>query len=625
MGLALIQMGCSGGSGGGSSSSPTASSCSTLSDAQTLSDERAYCSTVTSYSGGVTITATAQYAYRPVVLPNTSGLKTGLGSVSGPKPIRYAEVEVQDSSGNVIQCGTTGSSGEVSVQVPAGSANYNLIVRSRADNSYVKASILNNTISKTAYSISQTFQVTVGNSSVSVSLPTAPATGTLEGGAFNILDQILNTNAYLRSSTACPSAITDTASCATQFTVAPKVQVFWTPGVSPGAYFNSCSDGISFFLPSASSGNLVRGLYIQGGIGGDVNNSDTDHFDNSVLIHEYGHFMEDVYSESNSPGGSHSGQSVIDSRLAWSEAWADFFQGAVFDQALYADTSGNYDGDTGFRVLFRMDTPNRSGSNIIYSGYGVYDIPADIGEGAFREVAIARTLWGTLKQTYAGVGPNLGFGYIWQGFASDNLGVSSSTVHHRSAHRFNRKIYNMLSTYAASSILDSFKALLVGEYQLASSTYGYPQRIEREYGQLAATGSSCSGITMTGFTTVSGAANYAEASDQMRNNDFFLYYNPGGASPGVRLNYSTGSGSLSTPDLDLYIYTDDYVFGDTVGRVGYSASSSDSGTESVSLSGLGSGYYLINVSMKSATIPDGSSAKAVYTLQNLNGDQICPQ
>src|SRR6185295_15313242 len=104
----------------------------------------------------------------------------------------------------------------------------------------------------------------------------------------------------------------------------------------------------------------------------DTDNSDTDHFDNSVIIHEYGHFLEDNMFNSDSPGGSHNGDKVIDPRLAWSEGWGNFIQGAVRNVARYTDSLGNDDGTT--RLIYDADMENAQIGN---------DTPNANGEGNF--------------------------------------------------------------------------------------------------------------------------------------------------------------------------------------------------------------------------------------------------
>lgn len=57
---------------------------------------------------------------------------------------------------------------------------------------------------------------------------------------------------------------------------------------------------------------------------------DDDTWDESPIIHEYGHFLEDKYSCDESDGGPHTFTSILgDPEFAWSEGYADYFQGAV--------------------------------------------------------------------------------------------------------------------------------------------------------------------------------------------------------------------------------------------------------------------------------------------------------
>ncbi|HET6205146.1 MAG TPA: hypothetical protein VFI25_20320 [Planctomycetota bacterium] len=77
-----------------------------------------------------------------------------------------------------------------------------------------------------------------------------------------------------------------------------------------------------------------------------------DGYDDAVALHEVGHVLHFLYSDSDSPGGAHSfSQSNQDPRLSFGEGWATFFAGAVRksygepDPGFYMDA--NNDGSTG--------------------------------------------------------------------------------------------------------------------------------------------------------------------------------------------------------------------------------------------------------------------------------------
>jgi hypothetical protein len=75
---------------------------------------------------------------------------------------------------------------------------------------------------------------------------------------------------------------------------------------------------------------------------------DGDEFDDSVIAHEAGHYIEDVVGKSDSPGGDHDG-SPTDPRLAWSEGFATYYALVITDSSLYIDTARDggfaYDGE----------------------------------------------------------------------------------------------------------------------------------------------------------------------------------------------------------------------------------------------------------------------------------------
>lgn len=67
---------------------------------------------------------------------------------------------------------------------------------------------------------------------------------------------------------------------------------------------------------------------------------DNDALDDPVILHELGHFLSNIYSGDDSPGGSHDG-GPVDPRLAWAEGWATAFSGMVRGEPVYYDTRGD--------------------------------------------------------------------------------------------------------------------------------------------------------------------------------------------------------------------------------------------------------------------------------------------
>src|ERR1700722_12683777 len=93
--------------------------------------ERAYCTSSTYSGASVTITGQATYHARAVI-DNGDGTG-GLGGAPGTAfPIRYAEVEVLDSTGRTSQCGETDGNGNFSIVLPQDQGSYQIQVHSRS-------------------------------------------------------------------------------------------------------------------------------------------------------------------------------------------------------------------------------------------------------------------------------------------------------------------------------------------------------------------------------------------------------------------------------------------------------------------------------------------------------------
>ena len=78
-------------------------------------------------------------------------------------------------------------------------------------------------------------------------------------------------------------------------------------------------------------------------------NEDTDEFDQSVIIHEWGHYYQDVVSKDDSVGGMHGSGDLLDLRVAFSEGWANALSGLVQGTNAYRDSSGPNQG-SGFSL-----------------------------------------------------------------------------------------------------------------------------------------------------------------------------------------------------------------------------------------------------------------------------------
>lgn len=564
--------------------------------------EEAYCYPLAAtFANAVVITGTANFQ---------TYTATSAGLTTGPeKPIRYAEVRLKDASGTVKQCAETDSSGtfRFEVEKPSATTSYTVQVLSRANNSNYKASVLKDVETKTYYSINGNAAVEATSGTINTTV-VADLTGEISGGAFNILDQILRTNEYLRANTTSGSCTLCQA-----FTVAPKVTLYWKKGFTPATYAGMPDTGLSFYDISGAIDSSPS-LFILGGINGDFTSSDTDQFDNSVIIHEYGHFLEANYSVSDSPGGSHNGNMIIDPRLAWSEGFANFLPSAVTGSTFYIDTVGTPAGTTKANIYLNLE---------VYGDSDVIVTKTQSGEGIYREISVSRALFDyidahvdTIDDGAGGVTSEtsqFSFAFLWAAFTNSDVGIKNNSWHFRSMGHFNEALKTVFSQLGLTSEAADFQKVRKAEYQTDDQS---------EYGLFLKTKSSVTCTkTMTPSKNLTVSTSY-QYPNIFLSADFYGYYHIGGAFA-LTLNYNPVV-ETNSPDLDLYIFKEDHSIDDAevvVKSDKTRSQESPKGTEVVSVANLAAGYYMIMV--QAYTTLSVSGGAATYDLK-IGSEYLCP-
>ena len=586
--------------------------------AQSIPPESPYCTQNVSFGDPVTVTGKALFNIR-------QSSAQGLGAeILGPHngAIRYVEVQILDSAGNIINCGETDANGNFSLTAPRNSSLV-VNVNSRSFNSHAKVSVLDAPSSNVPYSLKQSFSTNTALNLITLPTMTASAKTDILGGAFNILFNILRANESLRY-LLCGKTSVDNGCAA--FTVAPKVSAYWQKGVNPYSYFGR-SDALSFYSMGTDQ------LFILGGSNSDTDNSDTDHFDDAVISHEYGHFIEDHFGHSDSPGGGHDGDSILDARLMWSEGWADFFSSVVRGSNVYRDTYGNIDGAKGTSstgCLFNYDIEKNYDT-----GVGALDLPNEPwsssatvpGLGNFREFTITRALWDivdpfNINPGGATVGSNGGFA---DDNSQDNTTSPFTTIwttftgaFHSPTNHF-RNIGLFFVNDADPNLTTNPQ--LLNLQGIAATT--------KDYGDgLIVNGADCP-ITITGNDDPAGYNNIGApslnckqgslnvfCSNQFSSNDFFDVNQDGTIS-------SITMQKLSGPaELDIYLYRENYTFGNAAdifaqGPIGLTPLS-----KSINLSGLPQGHYLFNINVYTG---NGNPTSASTYQLFVNGVKACPK
>ncbi|MBT8100909.1 MAG: hypothetical protein KJO82_14225, partial [Gammaproteobacteria bacterium] len=178
---------------------------------------------------------------------------------------------------------------------------------------------------------------------------------------------------------AAPFAILDAIYTAIRFNLTvdptlnyPPLDAFWSvDNTSNTTEFDIDSGelGGSFYIDSLDS------LFIVG-----EDSADTDEFDSHVVIHEWGHYLDDNFLRTESPAGTHALGDKLDPRLAFNEGWPTAFAAMALNDPEYCDTG----------------TPGT------FSGFGINtEGGAFGGQGYYDEVSVIRflyDLWDTTNE-----------------------------------------------------------------------------------------------------------------------------------------------------------------------------------------------------------------------------------
>lgn len=292
-------------------------------------------------------------------VPSVNGALDYASTVA--KPVRGAPIDVVDATGAVKASSVTSSDGSYSVTVPT---NTSLAVRvmarlqhSGADGSWDVA-VRDNTQSDALYGMQSTYFVATGATQTRDLRAASGWTGSSYGtdrvaAPFAMLDAIYA--AQVKVLAVAPGA------------AFPSLNVYWSPNNRPASgAVNLGQIGTSHFSDFTATGG-TRAIFVLG-----REDVDTDEYDSSVVVHEWGHYYQSAFSRDDSPGGSHSLGDLLDRRLAFSEGWGNAWSGIVLERNTYSDSAGQRQAQ-GF--AFALDA-------------GAASVP-----GWFNEASVQSILW----------------------------------------------------------------------------------------------------------------------------------------------------------------------------------------------------------------------------------------
>jgi len=305
---------------------------------------------------GTTTTITGKITYDKIHA-NSNAIGLDYNNIT-QEPAKQIVVKAIDSSNNIIASTTTNDNGEYSLDNLPQDTQVKIRVYAqmkKIGTSGWDIKVIDNTNENAQYVMEGNF-ATTGTANTQRNINASSG---------------WNGNSYSNPRTAAPFAILGSIYVAIQKVITADSSVSF-----PSLSINWSKNNIS------SSGNKADGqigtshytnsnLYILGD-----ENSDTDEYDNHVIIHEWGHYFEDNFSRSDSIGGSHGDGDILDIRVAFGEGWGNAWSAIATDDPIYFDTIGSHQSN-GFFMNIENETRNTPGwfseASIQRILYDIYD------------------------------------------------------------------------------------------------------------------------------------------------------------------------------------------------------------------------------------------------------------
>jgi hypothetical protein len=430
-------------------------------------------------------------------------------------PIRNARVEVfSRSKQSVVAVSETDQNGHFDVPTPFDS---DLAVRVISRLRDFALRVADNTNLNSMYSISRVVDSEGSDSSMLI-VDTSRISG-----AFNILEMVQRANETIR--------IADPA------IDPPAVTIYWSAkNTRRSGNIAQGFIGTSFFNVANNTAYIL----------GD-RSDDSDEFDDSIIVHEYGHLLAAKFSRDDSPGGETHVGDILDPRVAWSEGWANFFSSLVRNDSVWRDSSG----PNGTSV-YRFDLNDR--------------VPAADTPGYWSETSVGTLLWELYQGSDLTRNTRSSFSQIWDAFTdlrADHLVYLPYFLEHFVAH--NPSSVDAVQAVAQLRSID-FRANVK-----PSVTMPFPRPM---------TGNVASGY-------VDSAA--SRRTNLMQSSHYWSFTAPGGpVSIRMDLGGTTGRGYVSANDLDIFLM-------DVNGRVLEKSNKGLNGQSEFISARLSAGTYVVEV------------------------------
>jgi len=390
---------------------------------------------------GIKISGTITYDRVPVKQGNYGLISldyTNIQKVTG----KNLYIKVVDENGLLLYTTSSNAKGKYTVYVPE-----NTPVKIRVYSRMYKkgrwdVSVVDNTNMKATY----VMEGSLINSGSKPSIRNLHASSGWDG------------EAYSGARNAAPFAILDSINTVMQKVITAKPNITF-PQLTVNWSVNNVAAGGDRSLGQIVTSNYdgENNLWILGDA-----NSDTDEYDDHIIIHEWGHFFEDKFSRSDSIGGPHSSGDSLDIRVAFGEGWGNALSAIATDNPVYFDTSG-YAQKSGWAMNIESAQPENP--------------------GWFSEASIQRILYDLYDKNHDG-GDNLHLGFkpIFNAMVSQERNTPAFTsifsfIHALKSENKSKsyKIDQVVASEQIASISDAY-----GKYRSNSAGGSYTTPIYRD-------------------------------------------------------------------------------------------------------------------------------------------------
>jgi hypothetical protein len=311
-------------------------------------------------------------------------------------PARGIEVQLLNSAGSVLDSTITDETG--AYDFPDAPANTDVRVRARA-----------RLLRTSAGAGDPGWDVQVRNNTNGDALYVLDGELQSSGSTGQVRDLLaesgwpdLGGTTYSGPRAAAPFAIADTLYEAVTFMidngdgglVLDPLNVYWSTENRPVSGDGNYGDGQIGSTVYHIGGASPTGIYVLGDDG-----LDTDEYDEHVLVHEFGHYLEHTLSRTDNIGGVHASGDQLDLRVAFSEGYNNAFSAIVLGDPVYRDSLGPAQGDE-----FSLDFEDNTWTN----------------PGWFSEGSVASIVWDLFDTDADGVDQtSVGFAPIYDVFVNE--------------------------------------------------------------------------------------------------------------------------------------------------------------------------------------------------------------